>query len=307
MSSPCDPRPTPGCPVAPISVDSPDYNRGYIRSSGFDEALSMTRCRPTIKLVLADPDQGIPFSYLRYQSLSRIMLPGSDNLTDESFARDMTTFLATHRSEGRQGCPVEISTGIAPFDNLSDSTLTSFGFVLEPPKKDGRPQFAVRRFANHPPPAPSAVLAPVADAFDILPTAPHDAYFQKRVDLEKKMFPYGEAYLSNLPGALTHMCDVGSDRHWVAVDRTTDLVVSYTTMRYGRGIAYLQNAGTEQAYRRKGLSRALHEMAANDALERGFDGMATNGFDDQAWACWIAMGFVEDRSPFKHWELKMSE
>ncbi|KAJ3174593.1 hypothetical protein HDU87_007075 [Geranomyces variabilis] len=287
---PADPRPT-GLPVTPLSIDSPSYSFAYLQSSCWDEGLSMNVAHPERIIV------GPHFVLIRDARRDRLLSPASQSpATDESFAGDIRAFLEQRGDERNRIADINLDVGVGPFADLSPAVLSALDFEAV-----GTPgHFAVWRFAKESQtPAPTLPVG-----FEIHNTVPGDAYFHQRVALESKLFPISESYAARLPGALAHMVTIGSDQHWVVVEKAADRVVSYNTMRYGRGIAYLQNGGTEEAYRRKGFVRALMHVAEKDARERGYDGMGTTGCDDRAWATWAAIGFTEKVRKPQSWTWK---
>ncbi|KDO22433.1 hypothetical protein SPRG_12714 [Saprolegnia parasitica CBS 223.65] len=116
------------------------------------------------------------------------------------------------------------------------------------------------------------------------------AMWTDRVRVEAILFGYPPTgYVDRLRVALAHMFP--RDVHWLAYDDSD--VIGYMTLRYTRGVAYLQGAGVLATHRRRGLTRHLLSLAIRDAMEKTYTTMVTTGCDAPAEATWTALGFSQ--------------
>ncbi|EQC35267.1 hypothetical protein SDRG_07493 [Saprolegnia diclina VS20] len=143
-------------------------------------------------------------------------------------------------------------------------------------------------------------MAPLRDTTEESPCQPglrvcrvlslDDAEWADRLRIEAILFGYPPTgYVDRLRVALAQM--FSRDVHWLAYD--DNAVVGYMTLRYTRGVAYLQGAGVLATHRRRGLTRHLLSLAILDAMDKKYTTMVTTGCDAPAEATWTALGFTQ--------------
>ncbi|OQS01942.1 hypothetical protein THRCLA_05634 [Thraustotheca clavata] len=127
--------------------------------------------------------------------------------------------------------------------------------------------------------------------------------WEERILVEAELFQYPPTgYIDRLRVGLATMFE--NDTHFLAFDNIK--VIGYMTMRYTRGIAYLQGAGVLEPYRRQGITRHLLDLAKQDAKSKNFISMVTTGWNDAAEATWASLGFTTVLGTLETWTLKLT-
>ncbi|KAJ3144758.1 hypothetical protein HDU89_007802 [Geranomyces variabilis] len=273
----------------PLPLDSLEYAANYHKASHWDEGISMnvTAERP----VVINSD----FTWFGMRTAIYLLAHNAQPSNDETWKRDFLAFVEQRKSEGdERAIKLDYDDKGRSFRQLSAAALTGMGFT----KANTSKPFIIRPFAAG---MSDPVVATLDREFEILPTVPRDALWQKRIDLECTFFPYSAQHTARLDPALTYMAEIGCDKHHVIVERATGKVMTYVTMRYARGVAYLQGAGTAAEFRRRGLVRVLLGKATEEAVAMGYPGMATSAWDERAQKTWHALGFTVRGNSHTEW------
>ncbi|KAJ3159913.1 hypothetical protein HDU86_001177 [Geranomyces michiganensis] len=274
----------------PLPLDSAEFAVNYHKASHWDEMISMNITAETPVIF------GQNFTWVDLHNATYLLAHNAQPSNDETWWEDLLAFVEQRKENDER--PIKLEHDPAgSFRQLSTTALTKAGFVKGSTSKP----FIIKSFSGTADQKSPAAPRLDHSKFEILPTVPGDDLFQKRIDLECTFYPYTEKHIARLGPALTYMTEIGCDKHHVVVERATSKVVSYVTMRYARGVAYLQGAGTATDFRRRGLTRALLHKATEETMARGFPGMATSAWDERAEMTWAALGFTGLGSPHSEW------
>ncbi|OQR83052.1 hypothetical protein ACHHYP_15152 [Achlya hypogyna] len=232
------------------------------------------------------------------ETISMAIAEGIEPTTTGGFyqvLKPRCAFLLEHRgsdlSTDLAALPTSVSITTSFAHGAPAAIMEKLGFTFAPGQ-------TIRCMAM--PPAATPPACPEGVSVRRLGSLDDSIGWDQRIQVESDLFGYpATGYVDRLRIALAHM--LPQDAHWLALD-ATGKAIGYMTMRYTRGVAYLQGAGVLAAFRRRGITRHLLSLAIDDARAKGFDALVTTGWDDAADTTWHNLGFTKILGTLETWE-----
>ncbi|KAI8821885.1 uncharacterized protein EV422DRAFT_527396 [Fimicolochytrium jonesii] len=280
-------------PVTPIPRTSTTaLLSAFIKSACWDERTSMSFANPSATIITTP---SFTYHYQKGAKFTHIFI--YDHIGAEE---DMQGDLAGILEGLGKGVKVWVDGGVAS-PHATPSILEQAGFTKREFTHTDVARLLEMVDTHGTTIAPTSIPPPEGVTIHEI-TSSTDPRFAARCDIESDVFVYIPTHASHLPAALAEMTDRYGDYHLLAT--AGEETVAYMTLRVHRGVAYLQGSGVAEAWRKKGITKALLARTVTKAVELGFEVMLTAGCDDDAVGAWTAMGFKEVYT-YSTWEIQL--